>query len=146
MIDFEELRRRERENALQRNKVKGRSDTAGDAFKVAENTHTQPSTTVSSEPYDTLLPGLTETHRLHPPSSVIDSVYYTKHFLKHDTCEEILNWLQTLPEYSRQSQLKSEEEESRACNGKWTKLKHARRKGESIVYLMIVKTSLMKIT
>ena len=136
-MDFQGLRSRERKNALQRNKVKGistnSSETTGEVFKVAKSAH-QHSTTASasSEPCDTLLPSLTETLRLHPPSSLIDSVYYTKHFLKHDTCNEILNWLQTLPEYSRQSQLKSEDEESRACNGKWTKLRHAKRKGESM--------------
>ena len=87
-------------------------------------------------PYDTLLPQnqiCEEIHRISSPS-LIDSVYYAKNFLTSRQSEEIISWLRTISEYSPQHDLAvsgvrlTEREESLQHNGKWTRLKHARRK------------------
>lgn len=123
-IDFRQLRRQERRNARARITQPVSNKSCGNKNKPDDHEDRQ-----SYEPYGTLLTQkLDESNRIHPPQTQIDSVYYAKHYLGDETCQEILDWLQTLPEYSGQSKL-SEEEESRECNGKWTTLKHARRKG-----------------
>lgn len=133
-IDFKELRRQERKKAHSRNAKRDESsnaDSTGSTLIKKEILNANQHGTASSEgPYETLLTRtLSEHHRIHPPKGPIDSVYYTKNFLRDDTSKGILDWLQTLPDYRRQSKL-NEYEESRECNGKWTTLQHARRKGK----------------
>ncbi|KAL7552825.1 hypothetical protein ACHAWF_018716 [Thalassiosira exigua] len=89
-------------------------------------------------PYDNLLyqnqlPK--EAYRIGSPSS-IDSVFYSKEFLSHDQAEEILHFVRDIPKYfccddgtkGTAGKRLSEREESVRHNGKWTRLKHARRK------------------
>lgn len=63
---------------------------------------------------------------------VIDSIFYVQNFLPSNNEREILTWLTSLPEHSPQlangAVRQSEREESIQHNGKWTRLKHARRK------------------
>jgi hypothetical protein len=128
-IDFRQLRHQERRNARARITQPVSNKSCGNKNKVRDSQSDDHEDRQSYEPYGTLLSQkLDESNRIHPPQTQIDSVYYAKHYLGDETCQEILDWLQTLPEYSGQSKL-SEEEESRECNGKWTTLKHARRKG-----------------
>lgn len=145
-IDFKKLLRQERQIARsrsrnQKHQVSGPDSTEA-AMNVADDVVNKHETVAAHEPYETLLANqLSERHQIHPPHSKIDSVYYTKQFLHEETCNEILDWLQTLPEYSRQIKL-SEQEESKECCGKWTTLKHARRKGKvnemrKVLYLII---------
>ena len=128
-IDFRQMRRQERKNARARSDQidsKNRHIVHKKQATNADAIHTTISDDV--KPFETLLPKLTETHRVHPPQNRIDSIYYTKSFLKGETCKEILDWLHTLPDYVCRSKL-SERDESKECNGKWTTLHHARRKG-----------------
>lgn len=140
-IDFRQLRRQERKNArlLHQHHCDGSSTdrkTAQEEVVVAvpeqSATTNHPMAQTIQSPYQTLLKDkLSEYYRIHPPGSKIDSVHYAKYFLTDDICKQILRWLQTLPEYSRQSIKLSldERDESRECNGQWTTLKHAKRRG-----------------
>ena len=64
---------------------------------------------------------------------VIDSIFYMQNFLPSNNEREILTWLTSLAEHSPQQLAnrairQSEREESIQHNGKWTRLKYARRK------------------
>lgn len=133
-IDFKKLLRQERQIARSRSRNQKHQvscpDSTEAAMNVAADVVNKYETVAAHEPYETLLANqLSERHRIHPSHSKIDSVYYTKQFLHEETCNEVLDWLQTLPEYLSQIKM-SEQEESKECNGKWTTLKHARRKGK----------------
>jgi hypothetical protein len=132
-IDFKKLLRQERQIARSRSRNQKHQVSGPDSTEAAMNVAADVvnyETVAAHEPYETLLANqLSERHQIHPSHSKIDSVYYTKQFLHEETCNEILDWLQTLPEYSCQIKL-SEQEESKECCGKWTTLKHARRKGK----------------
>ncbi|KAL7539764.1 hypothetical protein ACHAXR_009593 [Thalassiosira sp. AJA248-18] len=67
-------------------------------------------------------------HRIVSPTK-IDSVFYAQHFLSSVQAQEIMSWLDSIPEYSQHVSCvrQTEREESLQHNGKWTRLKHARR-------------------
>ena len=140
VIDFRELRRMERKKARSLHKWRNNccipdQNLDQEGIDVPDQSLPTNDPTISTTirlPFQTLLQNeLAEYHRIHPPRSKIDSVYYVKHFLPDDICQEFLQWLQTLPEYSRESKFLplDERDESKKCNGKWTTLKHARRRG-----------------
>ena len=86
------------------------------------------------EPYKTMLPQnklSDDTHRIQCTPD-IDSVLYAQNFLSHKDGEEVMQWLKTIPEYKQQinqnNKPSTELEESIQHNGKWTRLKHAKRK------------------
>jgi len=152
-IDFRELRRQERQR-LRSSNGDGKNESSHsnqnpvkcDANNGVSNPY-DPSYAIVSPlaPYDTLLLGNTlseETHKILSPR--LNSVYYAEKFLSPSTSQEILSWLPTIPKYSRhdtipksnkrndhhnvkQPHLLTEKEESLRHNGKWTRLKHARR-------------------
>ena len=88
----------------------------------------------SLEPYQSLLPQnklSDDLHRMKSSPTVIDSVFYAQNFLPQTQEREIISWLQSIPEYSPCANgrvIQSEREESIQHNGKWTTLKHAKRK------------------
>jgi hypothetical protein len=135
-IDFKQLRRQERKNARS-SSHHGNQDDDNDASESSNQVHPLQNETggnpAPSAAPDTLLPEfkLTEQHRIHPPQHQLDSVYYTSNFLNKETCKEVCDWLHCLPEYGTNgiSTALNEQEESKKHNGKWTRLKHARRKG-----------------
>jgi len=141
-IDFKELRRQERERRrrssaeskmrsikndtddttcnIKINAVDGNSGTANDSHSL--------------EPYETMLPQnklSDEVHRIQC-TPAIDSVLYAQNFLSPNIGEEVMQWLKTIPDYKQQinqnNKPSTEREESMQHNGKWTKLKHAKRK------------------
>lgn len=152
-IDFRELRRRERQRIRSsKSKVSVNVDmngVGGDATNILDREQ-DIKTTITPKPkelqnqssllpYTSLLPQnkiSKETHRISTSVSQIDSVFYAQNFLSHTQTQEIISWLESIPEYSRQQHFGSnanvdklsEREISLQHNGKWTKLKHARRK------------------
>lgn len=152
-IDFRELRRQERQRLRSSNRDRKKESLHSiqnpvncDANNGVDNLY-DPSDTIVSPliPYDTLLLGnkLSEgTHKILSPQ--LNSIYYAEKFLSPSTSQEILSWLSTIPKYSphdtipksskrndhlnvKQPHLLTEKEESLRHNGKWTRLKHARR-------------------
>ena len=92
-----------------------------------------PNISSSLEPYESLLPKNKLSEDLHrmKSSPVIDSVFYAQNFLSHIQGREIMSWLKSIPDYSPCANgrvIQSEREESIQHNGKWTTLKHAKRK------------------
>ena len=86
------------------------------------------------EPYKTMLPQnklSNDVHRIQCTPD-IDSVLYAQNFLSPNIGEEVMKWLKTIPDYKQQhnqnNKPSTEREESIQHNGKWTKLKHAKRK------------------
>ncbi|KAL3799927.1 hypothetical protein HJC23_007400 [Cyclotella cryptica] len=150
-IDFKQLRRQERKQAQYRSSHLHRDDntnnTSVDDTNNAETHRNLDSKKTSGEfpamtaidPFPSLLPQntLTEEHRIH---ASLDSIYYVRQFLNDETCAEIWNWLRSIPEYECtgsdkngsggkvSSGKESERDESRRHNGRWTRLRHARRK------------------
>jgi len=86
------------------------------------------------EPYKTMLPQnkLSDDVHLIQCTPDIDSVLYAQNFLSPNIGEEVMQWLKTIPDYKQQinqnNKPSTEREESIQHNGKWTKLKHAKRK------------------
>ena len=93
-----------------------------------------PNIASSLEPYESLLPRnklSNDLHRIKSSPRVIDSVFYAQNFLSREQGQEIMFWLQSIPECSSCTDgrvIQSEREQSIQHNGKWTTLKHAKRK------------------
>ncbi|KAK1745134.1 alpha-ketoglutarate-dependent dioxygenase alkB family protein [Skeletonema marinoi] len=139
-INFQELRRRERQRI--------RSTKTVDSSRAIANNDSAPSVAVNDEsqpqqqnvcaltPFETLLPQNKLSEDIHQIQSAanIDSVFYAKQFLAPKMLDDAMTWLQTIPDYSQTSASNrtitglTEEEMSLQHNGKWTRLKHARRK------------------
>ena len=88
----------------------------------------------SLAPYKSLLPENRFSEDAHRIGD-IRSVFYSPSFLPPAQAKDVLSWLQSCPECTQQSanpgtgdNRQSEREESIRHNGKWTRLKHARRK------------------
>ncbi len=140
-IDFRELRRRERRRIRSTTKSdKGVGVTKNEitaSSSVAVNEESLPQQNVCTlKPFETLLPQhmLSEdVHRIQSASN-IESVYYAEQFLSPKVRDETMAWLQTISDYLqtgdefRTNSRLTEEEMSLQHNGKWTRLKHARRK------------------
>ena len=140
-IDFRELRRRERQrvrsstNKADSSCVKTKIDITS---SVAVNDESQPQkqNVRALAPFETLLPQHMLSEEIHQIQSAnIDSVFYAEQFLPPKVLEEIMAWLQTIPDYLQTGAASrannngmTEEEMSLQHNGKWTRLKHARRK------------------
>ncbi|KAL7521059.1 hypothetical protein ACHAWX_005750 [Stephanocyclus meneghinianus] len=151
-IDFKQLRRLERKNALNRSSQLQHDDTTLTSAVNTNNEETanikldnetrEQGTTSPVDPFPTLLfqDTLTEQYRIHPS---LDSVYYVRNFLRDDTYSEVWNWLRSIPEYDCAGVESSEKngggeqikngklnqrKESQRHHGRWTKLRHARRK------------------
>ena len=113
-----------------------------DCAATADGASQSQDVSFSLEPYQTLLPHHKITEDMHRMRSShhqtsIDSVYYAQNFLSPTQGKEIMAWLESIPEYSQQyaqAQNKTggtrltEREESIQHNGKWTRLKHAKRR------------------
>lgn len=153
-IDFRELRRRERQRIRSSNKdnatsvggaVDGNCVSASDEQELRPAHHHQsirgngssqePSASDSSsdDAFVSLLPQnqLSEdAHRVGP--STIDSVFYAQRFLTPAQAKEVMSWLESVPDFAHITNgtgtRRSEREESIQHNGKWTTLKHARRR------------------
>lgn len=142
-IDFRELRRRERQRVRSST---NKADNSCVMTKIGRNTS---SVAVNDEslpqkqhvralaPFETLLPQHMLSEEIHQIQSAnIDSVFYAEQFLPPKVLEEIMAWLQTIPDYlhtgaasrAKNNNGMTEEEMSLQHNGKWTRLKHARRK------------------
>ena len=143
-IDFKELRRQERER-------RRRSSVESKMRPMTINNNDTDKTTTCNvnddslvdgtandsyplEPYETMLSQnklSDDIHRIQCTPD-IDSVLYAQNFLSHKDGEEVMQWLQTIPDYKQQhnqsNKPSTELEESIQHNGKWTKLKHAKRK------------------
>ena len=141
-IDFKELRRQERERR--------RRSSAESKMRLSINNNDTDKTTCNVnddslvddtandsyplEPYKTMLPQNKLSNDVHLIQCTpdIDSVLYAQNFLSHKDGEEVMQWLQTIPDYKQQinqnNKPSTEREESMQHNGKWTKLKHAKRK------------------
>ena len=140
-IDFRELRRRERQRL--------RSTTKTDSSCAMTKSDNTSSVAVNDEslphkqnvralaPFETLLPQHMLSGEIHQIQSAanIDSVFYAEQFLPPKVLEETMAWLQTIPDYLQtgaecraNNNGLNEEEMSLQHNGKWTRLKHARRK------------------
>jgi len=144
-IDFRELRRQER-HRLRSSKQKSNTSSIEDcASNVGNSTKNEsspnPSTcteVVSSvDPYDTMLPQnqLSEdTNRIRSSTNDINSVFYARDFLAQTQTQDITSWLTSIPDYTQNNDRdatkmkQNEREESIRHNGKWTRLKYARRK------------------
>jgi hypothetical protein len=139
-IDYKELRRQER----RRLKAKASGDgVESNGTIVADSS---PSTSTSSDNvapstihlFATLLPHNKLSNDIHRISSPlpINSVFYARHFLDEKSNEGIASWIKTIPDYSYHrgngvgTKRLSEQQESLQHNGKWTRLRHAKRKGE----------------
>lgn len=144
-IDFQELRRQERQRIRSsKNESVGGSNADGvepsitlpsastssmsNADECTSNDHSSSSLAT----YETLLQQnkLSDHHRV---GSHLDSVFYAQNFLSSISSKEIMAWLQQcIPEYDPNGPGervgRTEREESIQHNGKWTRLKHARRK------------------
>ena len=157
-IDFQELRRQERQRIRsaknkKKNETNGRNEGSGCVDSSSTScsrvggdgnvgSDSQVGRTVmatavdecSLSPYKTLLPQnhfSEDFHRIITPQ-MIDSVYYSRNFLSTDQSNEILSWLGSIPSMScigpHPIKPLTERYESMQHNGKWTRLKHARRK------------------
>lgn len=144
-IDFRELRRRERQRIhSSKQTYDGRSISGGDDDgSTTQNNNgglsvQLPNNETSLDPYESLLPQnqLSEDiHRIGSPTTM-DSVLYEEKFLSSAQAKEVMSWLNSIPEYSQHHGnsrgtlgiRQTEREESVEHNGKWTQLKHARRK------------------
>ncbi|KAL7463922.1 hypothetical protein ACHAXS_004275 [Conticribra weissflogii] len=152
-IDFRELRRQERRRLRLSNRDRKNESlhsiqpTVNSDVNNQANIPYEPSDAIATPliPYETLLLGnhlSDETHKILSPQ--LNSVYYAEKFLSTSTSQDILFWLSTIPEYfpndtiskndnihnlvnGKQPQLLTEREETLRHNGKWTRLKHARR-------------------
>lgn len=142
-IDFRELRRRERQRirststkvdiisvAMTQNEITSSSS-------VAVNEESLPQQNICAlTPFETLLPQQMLSEDIHQIKSAsnIGSVFYAEQFLSPKVRDETMAWLQTIPDYLqtsdefRTNSRLTEEEMSLQHNGKWTRLKHARRK------------------
>lgn len=158
VIDFRELRRQERQrirnaesNACISISISyvgdgdgGRTDADAAAATTAiaissgndsiqnPSSDNQPS---DSDEYEIHLPPnqtIGDAYRITGSRTVIDSVFYAPNFLPSINQRDILTWLTSLPEHSQHHACngirQSEREESLQHNGKWTRLKHAKRK------------------
>ena len=105
------------------------------------NSNTCTSNQSSLAPYESMLPQNKLSKDIHRIScggsspTMIDSVFYAQNFLSPTQAQEIMSWLQSIPEYSHHGPKRgtpvirqTEREEIVEHNGKWTRLKHARRK------------------
>jgi len=158
VIDFRELRRLERlriRNTESNACVSGVGDGGSTTSAISISNSTTIATAISSgndntiqnpssdnHPSDSdeyeyeihLPPNMTigDAYRITGSRTVIDSVFYVPNFLPSINQLEILTWLTSLPEHSQHHASngirKSEREESLQHNGKWTSLKHAKRK------------------
>ncbi|KAL9181639.1 hypothetical protein ACHAXT_010444 [Thalassiosira profunda] len=142
-IDFRELRRRERQRVRSAVNTTNTGGCASDVDLPNEGAALQngavaPSKCDDSEhslsPYESLLPGNRFSEDAHRIGD-IRSVFYSPSFLSPAQAKDVLSWLQSCPECTQQSanpgtcdMRQSEREESIRHNGKWTRLKHARRK------------------
>jgi alkylated DNA repair protein alkB family protein 6 len=145
-IDFRELRRRERQRRLSTKKASSTFDVDSTTScnnnlllsVTDENDGSQPQkqNACASTPFETLLPHNMLSDDIHQMKSTanIASVFYAEQFLSLEQSEEIMTWLQTIPDHVQTHVEKhkniglTEEEMSLQHNGKWTRLKHARRK------------------
>ena len=139
-IDFRELRRRERQRIRGATKKTNSSSEVDGTYhtpnnlSVAENDESQPQKQHTLTPFKTLLSQNMLSDDIHQIKSDanIDSVSYAEQFLSPEQSLEMMTWLQTIPDYIQASSDDrkniSEEEMSLQHNGKWTRLKHARRK------------------
>mmetsp|Transcript_28615 Transcript_28615/g.61047 ORF Transcript_28615/g.61047 Transcript_28615/m.61047 type:complete len:324 (-) Transcript_28615:21-992(-) len=155
-IDFQELRRKERQR-IRSSKHKSNGgcvtfccsdDKIGTTKSNGELSVPLPlnqsnsdactlNTESSLESYQSILPHnhlSRDIHQLGSPTT-IDSVFYAQNFLFSEQAREIMSWLSSIPEYSQHGTSRgtsgirqTEKEESVQHNGKWTRLKHARRK------------------
>jgi alkylated DNA repair protein alkB family protein 6 len=140
-IDFRELRRQERQRirSSRQHGSKGCSLIGGEDVGRVTNTNIKSSASTASnesaDPYESLLRHgqiVGEVYRIACSRKIIDSVFYAQKFLSSTQEREVMTWLGLIPEYSqhgcRDGIKKDEREESVKHNGKWTRLKHARRK------------------
>lgn len=144
-IDFRELRRRERQRMCSATKACSTSDADSacnnNLLKSETNiendgSQTQKHYACASTPFETLLPQNMLSDDIHQIQSTdnIGSVLYAEQFLSRDQAQQMMSWLQTIPDYAETDAEKrkntglTEEEMSLKHNGTWTRLKHARRK------------------
>ncbi len=130
-IDFRELRRQERRQRICNAKSAGCvsvGNVGSASISIGTNQPTDP------DEYEIHLSQnlrIGDEHRIIGIRTVIDSVFYVPNFLPSKNQRGILAWLASLPEHSQPTNSAirlSEREESLQHNGKWTRLKYARRK------------------
>jgi alkylated DNA repair protein alkB family protein 6 len=141
-IDFRELRRQERQQrvcATKSNGCVGVEDVVITTVAARTNSSPSPPQHENNQPTDPdeyeihLSPyqRIGDEYRIIGIRTVIDSVFYMPNFLPSNNQRGILTWLTSLPEHLQHTNSAirlSEREESLQHNGKWTRLKHARRK------------------
>ena len=134
-INFQELRRMERRRVREERRLKNTApnfELASSCGIVSENQQHQNAGACVSPPFDTLLPKNVLSNAIHQIKTTanIDSVFYAERFLPEEVIEQTMAWLQTVPDHLQRGNSSglSEEQMSLLHNGKWTRLKHARRK------------------
>lgn len=141
-IDFHKLRRQERQTIRSsRHHIESsgvsaiRSEDVGSDMIEIIKSKASTTSNESPNPYDSLLVHgqvTRDIYRLAGSRTTIDSVFYARDFLSSAQGCEVMTWLGSIPEYSerwcRDGKIMEEREESFQHNGKWTKLKHAKRK------------------
>ena len=146
-IDFRELRRSERRRICSKANNTSRCFEADNVTKINADCSIQSADDVESDqrrpqrqnacdlaPFESLLPQnmLSEIHQIKTAAN-IDSVFYAEQFFAPQQSLEIMNWLQTVPDYLQTADHGkntglTEDEMCMQHNGKWTRLKHARRR------------------
>lgn len=137
-IDFRELRRLERQRIRSTTKADDsvavtKNEISSSSFVAASEDRLPQQNVCDLTPFETLLPQhmlSDDTHQIQSDSN-IDSVFYAEQFLSPKVRDETMTWLQTIPDYLQTGDTNkglTEEEMSLKHNGKWTRLKHARRK------------------